>query len=93
MKRIPLFLAAALLLGAGSVLAEERGNLPPPPSPGQASGYIVPTINRSLDAGAQAGGSYTTSGGTTYHGYVSGNSRGGEGGASVTLPCGKWCGN
>jgi hypothetical protein len=92
-KLTHVYLASALVLAAGPALAMEQGKPLPRPAPGQVNGYIVPTIDRNLNLGTQAGGSYTTSGGTTYHGYINGNARGAEGGASVAIPCGRLCGN
>lgn len=86
------------LVGPGIALAQGSVDFknirpPPPPPPSNPSGYIVP-IAPGGSPGAQAGGSYTTQGGTTYNGTASGTSSGqGSAGASVTIPCGKACGN
>jgi hypothetical protein len=66
----------------------------PAPAAGQSNGYAVPTANGGVPAGVQGGTQYTTKGGTTYGGTVSGNQNGGYGAyGTVTIPCGRACGN
>jgi hypothetical protein len=65
----------------------------PAPAAGQSNGYAVPTANGGVP-GVQGGAQYTTKGGTTYGGTVSGNQNGGYGAyGTVTIPCGRACGN
>lgn len=94
---------SCLLLSLTPVYAVAQTNTNPnpylvaPPNPGQTGGYAVPTPYGG-NPGLTGGAGYTTQGGTTYtgQGQIIAPSSGppqGQVGVTVTVPCGRLCGN
>ena len=65
---------------------------PPPPPPQNPTGYVYPTAPGG-QPGATAGGTYTAPSGTRYDGTADGSGGQGNANVTVTIPCGKNCGN
>lgn len=94
LAKIAVAVLVSNLVPALAQSQQQGQNYPLSTPPGSnPSAYGVPTMHGG-QPGAQVGGSYTTQGGTTFSGTASTTQGGGNSGqVTVTIPCGKACGN